>query len=589
MSWHAARAVERIIDRVTLALALIVLVMGAAGGPTWTSASTEAVLATHLEHTAVSPLYGTVAGVAAYLPVGEPGFRLALLGAVLGAFTVLGVIRAARALLPKDPIAGVAGAALLLLAPPFRDAAGFAHPAILAACGVVWSVAFAIEYARADERDARVALGAMACAAIVVGAAPWLGAPVLVAVGIYLARAGVPRSLLVIAVGAIGAIAILLWVGAIGRMPDPAADLHAFVAASGRGAAAVLVGVGLLGVAFAAATKLPHAAWLALVIAIVAAHAIFIDHDATALLALFAVGAAVLPSAVVRVLPQRRHVVAAAAGIPLVGAALLAGPALAIDDPGDAPSRIANDLLDDIPPGPGVFVATRPATLSAVEYAQLVAGSRPDLALVPPMAPTQADVIVKNALVTNRLAASDAFAFGRLDPKRAFPRGRSFQLLGTEPTKLAPIRQPAHYRSALGAQEAVLLALSLARYEAGNGRLDAAAHAAGLASTRFGAADLALLATARPSRPPLYSAVPAFDTPVGPWMLDVFGDDLAWVAGLDVPEVGSDAPPARRLHALWRRLLTGAIKADDPAIAALGPIAVSATRQLVAPPPGPTK
>src|SRR5690349_11120674 len=102
MSWHAARSVERVIDRLSFATALVILVMTCAGGPTWSSQ--DAVLATYLERTAVSPLYGVVAGAFAYVPVGEPGFRLALLGALLGAVVVLGVIRAARALLPKDPI-----------------------------------------------------------------------------------------------------------------------------------------------------------------------------------------------------------------------------------------------------------------------------------------------------------------------------------------------------------------------------------------------------------------------------------------------------------------------------------------------------
>jgi len=573
--------VERIIDRIVLALALIVLVIGAAGGPTWTGSS-EAILATHLQHTAASPLYGLVAGVAAYFPVGEPGFRLGVLGAVLGAFTILGVIRAARALLPKDPIAGLAGAVLLFVTPPFRDAAGFAHPSMLTACALVWAVALAIDYTRSQ--DARTAAGALACAAAVIGAAPWLGMPVLVAISIYLARAGAPRKHLIIGVGVTGVLTIVLWIGALGRMPDPDANFHAFVAASGRGAAAVLVGVGLVGIAFATVTKLAHAAWLAIVLAIAAVHAIFIEHDATALLALLATSAAVLPSAVVRVLPQQRHAVAAAASIPLVGAALLAGPAFAVDDPGDAPSRVATDLLDDVPPGPGVFVALRGTAYAAIEYAQLVAGARADLVLVPPMPETNADIIVKQALVTGRIAAADTFAFGRLEPKRAYPRGRGFQLLLAEPERLAPIRPPAHYRSSIGAREGVLLALALARFEAGNGRLDAAAHAAGLATVRFGAADLALLATAQPAHPPLFAFMPDFDTPVGPWLLDLLGDDLAWVAGLDIPEVGADAPPARRLHALWRKLLTGAIAANDPAFAELGPRAVAATSALVKPP-----
>ncbi len=564
---------ERVIDRVVFALVAVVLVATCAGGPLWLDASSNAVLATHLERTAASPLYHVLADVAAYVPVGEPGFRLAVLGAVLGAVLVLGVIRAARALLPKDPLAGVVGGLLLVLAPPFRDAAGFADPSILAACGVVWAFALAAD----REATARHAVGALASAAVAIGAAPWLGAPLLVVVGLWLARTA-PRSLLVLGVGAIGGLVVVLWIGAIGRMPDPRADLGAFVTATSP--AAVLVGIGLVGTAFAALTNLPAARWLLAFAALAAAHAMFVDPHPTIVLALFAIGASVIPGAIVRVVPQRRHVVAAVAGVPLVAAAALTGATLRIDDPGDAPARLANDLLDELPPGPGVFVATRGPAWSAIEYAQLVGLSRPDLALVPPLPPTSADVIVANALRAGRIAAADMFAFGRLDPQRAFPRGRSFQLLAAPPEALAPIRPPAHYRSAIGETEGILLALALARYEGGFGRLDASAHAAGVAH-RFNAADRALLATAQPVHPPLFGLLPEFDTPVGPWLLELFGDDLAWVAGLDVPDVPADAPPARRLHALWRKLLTGQITADDPAIAALGPAAVAATKQLV--------
>lgn len=563
---------ERIVDKIMFAGSLVVLVALAAGGPTWGASASEAILATHLERAAAAPLYGVLADVAAYLPVGEPGFRLGLLGAVLGAVTIAGVIRAARAVLPKDPVAGLLGALLLFLAPPFRDATAFAQPAILAAAALVWTVALVVEHARTP--DARRAAAALAAAAAVIGAAPWLGMPVLVATVLALRT---PRRLLTIGVAAIGALTIVLWLGAFGRMPNPDANAHAFVASSGR--AAVLVGVGLLGIAFGAATKLAHAAWLALVLVLVAVHAIFIAYDGTALLAVLAIGAAIVPSAVVRVLPRQRHVVAAVASVPLVGAALVTGATFAVDDPGDTPSRLATDLLDEVPPGPGVFVATRSTTYGAIEYAQLVAGARPDLALAPPLPPTQTDVVVKSSLMSERVVAADIFAFGRLDPKRAYPRGRSFQLLLAEPKTLAAIRAPARYASTIGHSEATLLALALARFEAGSGRLDAAAHAAGLARVRFNAADLALLATAQPSRPPLLAFVPELDTPVGPWMLELFGDDLAWVAGLEQPDV--DAPPPRRLHALWRRLLSGQINAEDPAIAALGPEALAATAELV--------
>ncbi|HSK01420.1 MAG TPA: hypothetical protein VK932_09270, partial [Kofleriaceae bacterium] len=135
-------------------VALAVLVHGASGGPGWTTASDHALLAADLERPASAPLYGIVASAVTYLlPVGEPGFRLAVASAVLGALALLGVMRAARALLPRDPVAGAIAATLLLLAPPFRDAAGTAGPSMLAACGAVWAIALAAGAARA--RDPR--------------------------------------------------------------------------------------------------------------------------------------------------------------------------------------------------------------------------------------------------------------------------------------------------------------------------------------------------------------------------------------------------------------------------------------------------
>jgi hypothetical protein len=74
---------------------------------------------------------------------------------------------------------------------------------------------------------------------------------------------------------------------------------------------------------------------------------------------------------------------------------------------------------------------------------------------------------------------------------------------------------------------------------------------------------------------------PLGDRPAGRWLLDVFGDDLAWVAGLDEPSLPEDAPAMRRLHARWRAILLGKATADDPAIAALGEEAVRATRVML--------
>ena len=238
-----------LLEPLAFGTALVVLVLGAAGGPAWKSAS---------NHAASAPLYDALAAAVAQLPVGEPGFRLAVLGAALGALTLTGVIAAARALLPKDPLAGAIAAVLLLLAPPFRTAAGFADPTILAACGSVWAVAFTIAHARAPA--ARLALAAIAAAAAVLGSAPWLGVAllaVIAALGWRAPDARGSRTAILAGLGATLVLALALWLGAYGALPAFAPSLTALVAASGVGSAAVVIGTGLLGVAFGALTDLP--------------------------------------------------------------------------------------------------------------------------------------------------------------------------------------------------------------------------------------------------------------------------------------------------------------------------------------------
>src|SRR5207244_2745539 len=109
---------------------------------------------------------------------------------------------------------------------------------------------------------------------------------------------------------------------------------------------------------------------------------------------------------------------------------------------------------------------------------------------------------------------------------------------GDTPSRPSPVEPPATYATEIGAQQAALLAVERARLEAASGRLDIAARAVGLAGTRFGAADLAVLAatTVVKERPALFGLLPLDVAPPGAWLYAIFGDDLAWVAGLpDAP------------------------------------------------------
>ncbi len=573
------------LETIVLAVALVVLVLDAGGGPGWGAASAHGVAAARMNHLASAPLYDLLANVAVLLPWGEVGFRLGILDAVLAALTLAGVVAAVRALVPRDVGAAVIAVALLLVAPPFRYAAAFPTSAILAACGAVWAIAWATRYAR--EQDARLAAAALGACGLVVGSAPWLGAAITMVVAAWLWRCGA-RQLVPIGIGALGVLAVVLWFDAIGSLPGATGSLTSAIAGSGHGAATLVVGAGLLGVGFGALTGLPNARWLAAIVLVAGAHEIIVGNAAPALLAVLAIGVAIVPSAIVRaVQPQlegpRRHALAFGAGLPLLGIAAALGGTFTVEDPGATPTRLATDVTGSLPPGPGVFVSTRPETWLAVQYEGVVAGARPDLAFAPPLPPQEADAVVAAALRNAKTVGADAPSFGRLDVRRAIPRGRGFQLVADIPDRDEPVSGPASYATSIGREQATLLALERARYEAASGRLDAAARALGL-EARFGAADLAILAATAPTNdhPALFGFLPLDERRPGPWLIDIFGDDLAWVAGLAVPAVDDHAPIARRLHAKWREIILGKLKPDDPSITALGPSAVAATKELFA-------
>jgi hypothetical protein len=578
--------VARKLEIGVLATAFVVLILDASGGAGWAVTSTRAVVAARLEHSASAPLYDLLAGIAALVPVGEPAFRLGLLGALLGAATLAGIVAALRALVPKEPAAGVIGALLVLFAPPFREL--LATPNVLAACGTVWVLAFVLADAR--EKSSRDVAAALFASALVIGSAPWLGLALAIFVGVLARRR---FRIVVPAAGAIGILIVMWWFDARGEPPGFHFDLAAAVAATGHGAGAIVIGAGLLGLGIAGATALPRARILATVAAIVALHEVFVGGAAAAVLAVLGVAASIVPAALVKLVAEtftgaKRAAAVLACGIPLVLASLGTGAALVTDD-GTAPRRLAADLTDDLPPGPGTFIATRTPAYFALQYERAIAGARPDLDLVPPLPPDRADVIAADGLRAGRLVAADAAAFGRLDAQRARPRGRGFQLLGEAPgasLEATRVDPPAHYATAIGADEGLVLALERAQLEAANGHLDRAARAAGLVapeSARFGAADLALLAETAPSRarPALFGFLPLTTLPRGPWLADAFGDDLAWMAAIQPPKLPLTAPMPRRLHAMWRQIFEGKMQSDSLEITTLGPAAVAATTAMM--------
>ena len=69
-------------------------------------------------------------------------------------------------------------------------------------------------------------------------------------------------------------------------------------------------------------------------------------------------------------------------------------------------------------------------------------------------------------------------------------------------------------------------------------------------------------------RPPLFGYLPFDHYDLA--TLDVFGDDLAWMANIPLADPDITASKPKRLHALWRKIFFGQLKPDSPEIAALG-------------------
>jgi len=403
---------------------------------------------------------------------------------------------------------------------------------------------------------------------------------------VWLWRSGA-REVVTLGLGVIGIFVAVWWFDANGSLPGATGSLAAAIGASGRGAAAIVVGAGLVGVGFGVLTGLRHTRWLALAVLFVAIHEVVIGSTAPALVSLLAIGVAIIPSAIIRATQPslegaRRHALAFGAGVPLLAIALAIGGTITVDDPGPAPTQLATDLTASLPAGPGVVIATRSIPYVALQYEAAIAGARPDLSIAPPLPEDKADGLAADALRSKKIVGSDAPSFGRLDVRLAIPRGRGFQLVSEPPSVTGmTVTGPADYASSLGRQQAILLALERARYEFAAQRLDIAARSLGL-EARFGAADLAVLAATLPTRdrPPLFGFLPLDAQPPGPWLIDVFGDDLAWVGGIPIAPVDERAPMPRRLHAKWRDILAGKATPDDPSIVALGPRAVATTKAL---------
>jgi hypothetical protein len=548
------------------------------------------------------------------------------------AVAAAGVAALARALTPAAAGAGALAASLLAVVP----AADLALPtgdAAIAAALATWAMV-AVVRARRAARDraapsTRRVLAVATASGALIAVDPLAGVVIsVVAAAVFGPRLG-PRArwgalALALATAAVLVIPLAMrggdaladagpagWRALLAPIAPEPAGLGAALGRLGDGAGSVLLLAGLVGLGLGAATGLPGAAAClgAAVGLAVTAGARPVAAPVPAL-ALLAAGLAPLAAAVSRLGPTTaRSTVATLAALPIAVVAVVAPRHLDGPERTDAVVRVAADVLGAAPPGPGVFIAAEPVVHGALRVEHAIAGLRPDLALARPdrltpralaaierarpelhtpgvddaVAGAEAERLAVGNLRRGLTAAADRASFGRLDPRLAHPAGRGFALALAEDTTTAPPPAPAGYPGPIGARVAGYLAVERARHEALRGRLEAAARAAGLAD-RFGAADLAVLdiAPLDRDRPALVGYLPEETGRVPPrWLADLFGDDLAWVAGLSPPALDERAPSARRLHARWRAVLDGTLAADDPSIRALGVPAARATARML--------
>jgi hypothetical protein len=571
---------------IVIGAAVAVIACAAATGPGWLAGAEHATSARLGQPLAWAPGHGALARLAAILPIGEVGFRVSLVSAIAAGALAAGVIAMIRALVAREVGAGLGAVVALAMVGAIRVAATSPGPAMLTAAGVAWAVAGVIAMRRgAGGKDDRGAAPAIAGVSVALAASPWIGIALALVVGPLVYR----RRRALLAVPVLTLAPLIAVAGVPPLVADPFGRIPAVLGALGSDAGVIVLGAGVLGLGFGAATGLRGAAAALLAVLLVAfggaCSPVAPAEVAVAILPVLALGIGVLATAGIRIaagsLDGTRRAAAAAA-------LSLAFPALAITTvaaprapDADAPARAAADLAAAAPPGPGAVFAGGDALVTALRHERVVAGLRPDLALGLRVA--GADEVAVRLMRSAQIVAADVPVFGALDARFARPRGRGFELLLIQGASDAVPDPPANYPGAIGREIASRLALSRALWEAGAGQLERAARAAGLAGTRFDAGAIAVLAARTPTaeRPPLFGFVPELGSTDARVWLDLFGDDLAWVGGMTEPPLPPEAPPERRLHARWRAVLAGIAPPNDPAIRAFGRDAVRATREML--------
>ena len=415
---------------IAFVIASLGFAIGAAGGATWMDSGELAAASWQLgvAHPPGHPAFAILGKLAALIPIGEIGFRIALLSSIAMGAAVASVVALAGVLVPRARLAAALAALLLALAPAvifnarrievygptlalvgwslwaavvmWRD--GRPHPRLLLLTAGGLGLAAAIHpliAAAAGLPIATIAVASYGARLRRLGA-PALGAGLLgLATYLYLiVRANAERTPELLwgdPSGAGAALDVITGSGYRGNFEATDAllridDVFA-VAAEGTGRPLLLAG--LAGLLLGAATRLRGAGLLLAVIAVTAIGAAIqsrINPDLRAymlpVLLASAVGVAITADAVARLIGSEGPLRLASQAVVVGGLGLFGfcgepGPdEPALGDPADV-SAIFDETVAAMPPGPGLYFANGDPSLFAALYAQLVAGDRPDIAV----------------------------------------------------------------------------------------------------------------------------------------------------------------------------------------------------------------
>ncbi len=644
----------------------------AAPGITWMDSGELTAAAFHLggAHPPGHPAHTLLGKLATLAPFGEIALRLALLSAACMAAAVAGVVALARALVPDEGPAA-AGASLLVALAPITQLNATRAEVYAPACALlVWAMVMTVRYVRATDHDTHAAsnafMAALLCGLaaafhplIAASAALPMALAILVAGRAHLRALALPS----LGLGLLGLLAYaqlpvranasdvppIMWgdpstlSGFVDVLRAPAYQGNFSLAGAagrfgemimviGEGMGLAVLFAGILGLAFAAVTRLrgavvPLAGAVCVLLGAATQKAWNPDMPGYVLPALMFLAAGIAPivGAITRMLPGEareaawRPAIAAVVIVPLLAMGASATSSRAAGAgfrSGDGPLRLWSETVELLPPGPGLYFANSDHALFSAQYEQLVAGGRPDIALanaelsrdrwflarLKALAPdiyvpfiddgkryrSMAARMAEQNLAAGRVVAGDEPVLGRIRGPRVRALGRSYLYAATAaPAPSPPARAPAPpvYEGDIGTRIARRIGLTRALYEAARGHLAEAARAAGI-DAWFGAEGMAALARATPGRrrPPLYSLVGGPTTVFisAPWQLELLATDLGWVAGA-MPRLPAQRhpPPELVLHAVWRALLSGKIEPGDPMLAGLDRAAARRTASML--------